>query len=129
MFEREHVSRPAVDGAGHRAGMVVYDLEDALHPKQLGRLETGGLGVHRIVWTGCRYAHASATPDGFADRIWIVIDLDDPEHPVEAARWSLDEPQPPGKRYAAHHALLDGAVAYLGYGDAGMVVLHVGETA
>src|SRR5262249_52262882 len=114
-------------GAGHRAGMVVYDLEEPLHARQLGRLETGGLGVHRIVWTGGRYAHASATPDGFADRIWIVIDLDDPQHPVEAARWRLDAEQPPGRRYAAHHALLDGSVAYLGYGDAGMVVLDVRE--
>jgi hypothetical protein len=114
-------------GAGHRAGMVVYDLEEPLHPRQLGRLETGGLGVHRIVWTGGRYAHASATPDGLADRIWIVIDLEDPEHPVEAARWWLDAEQPPGRRHAAHHALLDGPVAYLGYGDAGMVVLDVAE--
>ncbi len=114
-------------GAGHAAGMVVYDLADPLHPKQLGRLETGGLGVHRIVWTGGRYAHASATPEGFADRIWIVIDLADPEHPVEAARWWLEEPQPEGERYAAHHALLDGDVAYLGYGDAGMVVLDVSD--
>jgi hypothetical protein len=114
-------------GEGHRAGMVVYDLADPFHPRELGRLETGGLGVHRIVWTGGRYAHASATPEGFADRIWIVIDLADPEHPVEAARWWLDEQQPEGKRYAAHHALLDGDVAYLGYGDAGMVVLDVAE--
>jgi hypothetical protein len=115
-------------GEGHSAGMVVYDVgSDPLAPRRLGRLETGGLGVHRIVWTGGRYAHASATPEGFADRIWIVIDLSDPERPVEAARWWLDEPQPEGKRYAAHHALLDGDVAYLGYGDAGMVVLDVAD--
>jgi len=114
-------------GAGHRAGLVVYDVVDPLHPSELGRLETGGLGVHRIVYTGGRYAHASATPEGFADRIWIVVDLADPEHPVEAARWWLDEPQPEGRRYAAHHALVDGDVAYLGYGDAGMVVLDVAD--
>jgi hypothetical protein len=112
-------------GAGHTAGMRVYDLRGG--PALVGRLETGGLGVHRIVYTGGRYAHASATPVGFADRIWIVIDLADREHPVEAARWWLDEPAPPGKRYAAHHALLDGDVAYLGYGDAGMVVLDVAD--
>ena len=105
----------------------MYDLVDPLHPSELGRLETGGLGVHRIVYTGGRYAHASATPEGFADRIWIVVDLADPEHPVEAARWWLDEPQPEGKRYAAHHALVDGDVAYLGYGDAGMVVLDLAD--
>ena len=115
-------------GEGHVAGLVVYDVaDDPLRPQRIGRLETGGLGVHRIVWTGGRYAHASATPDGFGDRIWIVVDLADPEHPVEAARWWLDETQPAGRRYAAHHALVDGDVAYLGYGDAGMVVLDVAD--
>jgi len=114
-------------GAGHAAGLVVYDVSQPLAPRRIGRLETGGRGVHRIVYTGGRYAHASATPEGFGDRIWIVVDLADPERPAEAARWWLDEPQPEGKRYAAHHALLDGATAYLGYGDAGMVVLGVAD--
>ena len=115
-------------GSGHRAGMVVYDVStNPFDPRAIGRLETGGLGVHRIVWTGGRYAHASATPAGCADRIWIVIDLADPERPVEAARWSLDDPQPAGRRHAAHHALVAAAVAYLGYGDAGMVVLDVSD--
>jgi hypothetical protein len=113
-------------GAGHAAGLLVFDVaSDPLAPKLVGRLESGGLGVHRIVWLGGRYAHASATPAGFDDRIWIVIDLADPERPQEAARWWLDESHPEGRRYAAHHALLDGTTAYLGYGDAGMVVLDV----
>jgi hypothetical protein len=53
--------------------------------------------------------------------------MSDPTHPVEAGRYVLDEPQPDGERYAAHHALLDGDVAYLGYDDAGMVVLDVSD--
>ncbi len=115
-------------GGPYEAGMVVYDIAtDPLAPRPIGRFEPGGLGVHRIVWTGGRYAHASATPEGLDDRIWIVIDMGDPEHPVEAARYVLDEPQPEGRRYAAHHALPDGDVAYLGYGDAGMVVLDVSD--
>jgi hypothetical protein len=115
-------------GAGHSSGLVVYDVAaDPLAPRRIGRLETGGVGVHRIVWTGGRYAHASATPEGLADRIWLVIDLADPARPVEAARFSLEEAEPEGRRYAAHHALVDGEVAYLGYGDAGMVVLDVGD--
>jgi hypothetical protein len=109
------------------AGMVVYDVSHPLAPRRIGRFECGGDGVHRIVWTGGRYAHASATPAGCADRIWLVLDLAEPSRPVEAARWQLDEPQPPGKRYAAHHALLEDGRAYLGYGDAGMIVLDVSD--
>jgi len=109
------------------AGMVVYDVSEPLAPRRIGRFDCGGDGVHRIVWTGGRYAHASATPEGYADRIWLVIDLSDPARPVEAARWELDEPAPEGRRYAAHHALLDEGVGYLGYGDAGLVVLDLAD--
>ena len=109
------------------AGLVVYDVSDPFDPQQIGRFDCGGAGVHRIVWTGGRYAHASATPAGSADRIWLVLDLADPAHPVEAARFELDEVAPAGERYAAHHALVDGDVAYLGYGDANLVVLDVSD--
>jgi hypothetical protein len=108
-------------------GMLVFDVAEPLSPRCIGRFDPGGAGVHRIVWTGGSYAHASATPDGHADRIWLAIDMRDPEHPVEAGRFVLDEPQPDGARYAAHHALVDGHVAYLGYCDAGMVVLDVAD--
>jgi hypothetical protein len=109
------------------AGMLVFDVSEPLAPRQIGRFDSGGAGVHRIVWTGGRYAHASVIPEGYADRIWMVIDMRHPEHPVEAARFVLDEPQPDGARYAAHHALLDGDVGYLGYCDAGMIVLDVAD--
>jgi len=113
-------------------GLLVHDLSDPFDPQRIGRLDLGGKGFHRIVWTGGRYAHASAIPEGFDDRIWVTIDMSDPEHPVEAGRWwwpgtgpGEKSEVPEGKRYAAHHALLDGDTAYLGYGDAGMVVLDV----
>jgi len=109
------------------AGLVVYDVREPLAPQRIGRLAGDGDGVHRIVWTGGRYAHASFTPAGHADRIWGVFDLRDPTRPREAARWELDEAQPQAARYAAHHALIDGATAYLGYGDANLVVLDVSD--
>jgi hypothetical protein len=109
------------------AGLVVYDVREPLAPQRVARLAGDGDGVHRIVWTGGRYAHASFTPAGHGDRIWGVFDLDDPTRPREAARWQLDEAQPPGARYAAHHALVDGTTAYLGYGDANLVVLDVSD--
>ena len=121
-------------GDPYRAGMAVYDVSDAFDPRPVGFFESGGRGVHRIVFTGGRYAYVSAIPDGFEDRIWVIVDLADPEHPVEAGRWwwpgmhvgGGETPTwPEGDRYAAHHALLDGEIAYLGFGDGNLVVLDV----
>ena len=115
-------------------GLAIYALDDPLEPRALSFWESGGLGVHRIVWFGERYAHMSVTPEGFDDRIWAVVDLSDPEHPTEVGRWwwpgqpDGERPEwPDGERYAAHHAFIAGDRAYLGYGDAGMVVLDVGD--
>jgi hypothetical protein len=125
--------RAAVSGPVS-AGLAVYRLDDPLRPRQIAFWPSGGRGVHRIVWTGGRYAHMSAIPAGFRDRIWLVLDLADPERPVAAARWwwpgQRDDEQPgwpAGQRYAAHHALIAGERAYLGYDDAGMVVLDVSD--
>jgi len=116
------------------AGLAVYRLVEPTAPEQIGFWDCGGLGVHRVVWTGDRYAHMSATPAGFRDRIWVVVDLVDPTRPVEVGRWwwpgqALDEKRdwPAGQRYAAHHALTDGERAYLGFDDAGMVVLDISD--
>lgn len=116
------------------AGLAVYRLADPLAPEQIAFWPSGGRGVHRVVWTGGRYAHVSAIPDGFRDRIWVVLDLADPEQPREAARWwwpgQREDEQPgwpAGERYAAHHALLAGDRAYLGYDDAGLVVLDISD--
>jgi hypothetical protein len=123
------------DDGPHR-GLAVYSLDEPLAPRRIGEWHCGGRGVHRIVWTGGRYAHMSATPAGFSDRIWVMLDMSDPQSPAEVARWWWpgqgpgETPQwPDGERYAAHHALLDGDTAYLGYGDANLVVLDLGDPA
>ncbi len=114
------------------AGIAVYRLADPLVPEQVGFYDSTGRGVHRIVWDGGRYAHCSATPEGFRDRIFVVLDLEDPTQPKEVARWwwpglaeGEEQTWPAGERYAAHHAHVDGDVAYLGFDDAGLVVLDV----
>ena len=123
-------------GDPYSAGMAVYDVADPFAPRQVGWFESTGRGVHRIVWMGGRYAYVSAIPEGFDDRIWVVVDMAEPTQPVEVGRWwwpgqwvgGGEQPTwPDGKRFAAHHALLDGDVAYLGYGDAGLVVLDVSD--
>ncbi|HEY3685198.1 MAG TPA: hypothetical protein VGL93_19360 [Streptosporangiaceae bacterium] len=121
---------------GEHRGVAVYGLADPFAPRRLGTWRCGGRGAHRIVHTGGRYAYLSATPAGFTDRIWVVLDLADPAAPTEAARWwwpgqgpGETPAWPGGERYAAHHALLDGTRAYLGYGDANLVVLDVADPA
>jgi hypothetical protein len=118
------------------AGLAVYSLAEPTDPQLVGFWESGGRGVHRIVWEGGRYAHMSATPEGFNDRIWVVVDMADPTRPVPVAKWwwpgqwvgGGETPTwPEGKRYAAHHALVAGDRAYLGYDDANLVVLDVAD--
>jgi hypothetical protein len=128
--------RPTAPMGPHSAGLAIYDVADPRAPRQLAFWGCTGKGVHRIVWEGGRYAHLSVTPEGYTDRIWLLLDLADPAHPVEAGRWwwpgqwaaGGERPDwPAGQRHAAHHALLDGGLAYLGYDDVNLVVLDIAE--
>ncbi|HET9258845.1 MAG TPA: hypothetical protein VFP42_01810 [Acidimicrobiia bacterium] len=121
-------------GRPERTGMAVHDLSDPFEPRQIGFWDSTGLGVHRIVWEGGRYAYVSATPQGFSTRIWVVIDLEDPEHPEERARWWWPGMEDGGSREwpeaeerSVHHALIAGDRAFLGLWDSGMVILDISD--
>lgn len=63
------------------AGMAVYDISTPGDPPQIGFMPIEGTGLHRLYWTGGRWAYASALLEGFTDYIMIVIDLSDPSRP------------------------------------------------
>jgi hypothetical protein len=119
-------------GVDYAAGMTVYDISDAPNPKKIGFLEVQGLGLHRIWYSGGRYAYASALLDGFTDHILIVIDMKDPTKPVECGRWWIpgqnaaagETPTWQG-RYALHHAIVFDDFAYGSWRDGGMTILDV----
>jgi hypothetical protein len=122
--------RPKKPLGPHSAGVAIYRLDDPFEPNRIGFWESGGKGVHRIVWEGGRYAHMSGAPAGFTDRIWMTLDLAEPEKPVLAARWwwpgqwtdgGETTDWPDGHRVAAHHGLTEGDYTYLGYDDANLV--------
>jgi hypothetical protein len=121
-------------GMPERVGLAVYDLSDPHLPREIGFWHSTGKGVHRIVYEGGPYAYVSATPDGFEERIWVVVDVSDPEHPVERARWwwpgmkqGETRTWPESESRSVHHAMVHGDRAYLGFWDSNMVILDISD--
>jgi hypothetical protein len=116
------------------AGMRVYDISDPANPRSIGFMEVQGLGLHRLWWTGGRYAYASALLDGFVGHIVIVIDMTDPAKPVECGRWYIpDMNVAAGEtshwkgRWALHHAVVEDDIAYVSWRDGGLTILDVSD--
>ena len=118
-IEGVHSSKFGKRGEDFSAGMRVYDISNPAHPRAIGFMGVEGLGLHRIWWTGDRYAYASALLDGYSDHIFMVIDMQDPTHPREVSRWALPGMHTAGGetmnlpgRVALHHAVIAGDTAY-----------------
>jgi hypothetical protein len=127
-------AEPAKRGRDWSAGMAVYDIKDPANPKQIGFMPVEGGGVHRIWYTGGRWAYVSVLLDGFTDYIFMCVDLANPSKPVPAGRWWIpgmntavgEKPTWEGhRRYGLHHAIVHGDTAYAAWRDAGMVVIDV----
>ena len=120
------------------SGLRVYDIANPAAPREIAFLPITGLGLHRIWWVGGRYAYASAHMDGFTDHIMVAIDVSDPARPVLAGHWWLPgmwqaggetSAAPQGRRWAAHHAIIAGNLAYGAWRDGGMTVHDVSDPA
>ena len=136
MSEQEYFSGDAIEklkdrGAEFTAGLRIYDISRPDRPREIGFMPTGGMGPHRIWYTGGRYAYASIHFADFTDHILAVVDVSDPTKPTLAGRWWLpgmwraggETPSwPKGKRYALHHALIAGNLAYGAWRDGGLTV-------
>ncbi|MFZ0228129.1 MAG: hypothetical protein WAL41_14585 [Mycobacterium sp.] len=72
-----------------RAGAAVYDISRGDKPREIGFMPVDGGGIHRMWYTGGRWAYASALIDGFSDYIFITIDMTDPTRPREVGRYWL----------------------------------------
>ncbi|TPM26880.1 hypothetical protein [Mesorhizobium sp. B2-3-5] len=116
------------------AGMAIYDISRAGDPRRIGFFSVEGGGVHRIWYTGGRWAYVSALLDGFSDYIFMVVDMADPSSPREAGRYWLpgmnlaagETPSwEPTRRNGLHHAIVHGDTAYGAWRDAGLVIMDV----
>lgn len=109
------------EGASNRKnGIVVFDASNPCHPKPVSDYtETVSGGVHSAyVYQG----HAYITDD--ATGSLRVIDIRDPLHPNEVARWQTE--QTAAGRYLHDVMVVDG-LAYLSYWNDGLVILDVGN--
>lgn len=113
-------------------GVLIWDVkDDPVHPKLLGHFHTGGTGTHRNGYWGGRYVHLAAGVPGYSGNIYVIIDIDDPTHPVEVGRWWV-----PGQHVAGGETpepavslhgppFVEGNLVYLPYGAAGMIILDI----
>jgi len=121
------------------AGVAIYDIADPARPRRISFLPIDGVGVHRLWFSGGRYAYASVLPNGFSDYIFMVIDLKDPTRPEwigsywlegmneaagERPSWGADR-----RRWALHHAIVAGDIAYSSWCDGGLALLDIADRA
>ena len=120
------------------AGLAVYDISRPDNPRRIGLMPVEGGGIHRVWYTGGRWAYVSVLLDGFTDYIFMTIDMSNPAEPREAGRWwipgmNLAAGETPSwqatSRYGLHHAIINGDTAYAAWRDAGMVVLDIADRA
>jgi hypothetical protein len=119
-----------------RAGLAVYDISKGEAPHEIGFMSVEGGGIHRVWYTGGRWAYASALLDGYTDYIFLIIDMADPSRPREVSRFWLpgmhtaggEAPSRTGsRRFGLHHPIVHGDRAYCAWRDAGMVILDVAD--
>ena len=120
------------------AGLRIYDVSDPAEPSEISFFETGGKGVHRF-WLDCenQLAYISTEVDGYLGAIFMVVDVSNPRKPCEVSRWWLsgqwieggEKPtwDPEKESFRLHHPIVLGDRAYLGYWDAGFIILDVSD--
>jgi len=109
------------EGASTRKnGIVILSFEDAAHPKPIAEFtETVTGGVHSTyVYRGYVYLTDDATGS------MRVIDIRDPYHPKQVARWQVERPEA-GR--TLHDIDVRDGLATLSYWNDGLVILDVGN--
>lgn len=115
------------EGASDRKnGIVICSLDDPAHPKPIAEFTDGVTGgVHSaFVYKQDKYGtFIFLTNDGTG--ALHVIDVNDPYHPKEVARWKTEGRPDAGR--SLHDIDLRDGLLYASYWNDGMIVLDVGN--
>jgi hypothetical protein len=132
------VNNEQLSGKKWEAGLRLYDISDPARPIETSFFQTAGKGVHRF-WVDCdkKLAYISTEMDGYLKAIFVVVDFSNSRKPREVSRWWLPGQWTEGgekpfwdtmkQSYHHHHPIVLGGRAYLGYWDAGFVILDVSD--
>ncbi len=114
------------EGASDRKnGIVIASLEDPAHPKVISEFTEGVTGgVHSaFIYQQPKYGtDIFLTNDGTG--YMHVIDINDPWHPKEVARWTT---RPDQMGNSLHDIDVQDGLAYLSYWNEGLVILDIGN--
>lgn len=113
-------------------GVLLWDVEDPRHPRLLSQFRTGHQGTHRNKFDDAGFLHLAARVADSEGMILLVVDASDPLHPVERGRFQMPEQKlgtvdSEGVALFGLHgpSLRVGDLAYLPYGNLGLVVVDV----
>jgi hypothetical protein len=73
----------------YRPGVQLFDISKPDSPKEISFFPTCQKGVHRFWFADGRYAHLPTSAEGFSNRIYSIIDVQNPTRPHEVGRWWL----------------------------------------
>jgi len=115
-------------------GVFIWELRDPVNPRLLGQWKSGGKGTHRNFYAGGPYVHLAATMPGYEGAIYVIIDISNPAKPVEVSRWWVPgqhlagKEKPPKPSIGLHGPpYVQGNLAFLPYGSAGMVIADISD--
>ncbi len=128
---------PRRAAAAERVGFQILDISSPINPREIGFFETGGQGVHRLWYTGGDIVYFSAQPEGYNERMLMIVNISDPTQPEEIGRWwypgmwSGDGETPPWAKneqaYGVHHPVVHGERAYCGFWGGGLLILDISD--
>ena len=131
----DYYAKPLADSVQsdqpYAAGVRAFDISDPTKPREIGFLDTAGLGAHRIWWVGGQYAYVSVHFGGYIDHILAIVDVFDPKNMKLVGKWWLpgmnrgageEKPASFGKRTALHHMITAGNIGYAAWRDGGYTI-------
>ncbi len=126
--------QPPWEQGEFQGGLGLYDISRPESPREISFFPTEGKGVHRFWCTDGRYAHIPCSAEGYSNRIYRIVDVQNPTRVQEVGRWWLpglwaaggESPNwDPKKSVWCHGMIVEGDRAYVAYEDEGFAILDI----